>query len=506
MKFTVTDAEALLDYEHDPLGFVLDMWPWGDGDLADSTGPRQWQVDVLTSIGTRLRAGMQPGAAMMPILEAVSSGHGIGKSALVSWLVWWAISTCPDCKAVVTANTMPQLQTKTWPEIAKWARLARNSSMFEVLGLSIVSTDSAHRREWRCDAVTWSENNLEAFAGLHNKGLRLLLIFDEASGIAAPVWEVAEGALTDEGTEIIWCAFGNPTDPAGRFSECFGRLRHRWTCRQIDSRTVPGTNKPLLDQWVRDYGEDSDFVRVRVRGLFPRAGSMQLIGRELAEGAAKREAIAIKTDPLVMFVDVARFGDDQSVIGFRKGRDARLIPWVMLRGVDTMTLAARVAELHQMHRPDALFVDGGGVGGGVIDRLRQLGIAVIEVQFGAKPDRYGVSEEQDAVANKRAEMWCSMRDWLKHGAIPDDAELIADLTGPQYSFVLRDGRDAILLEPKESMKRRGLASPDAADALAVSFAYPVAPRPDAGMPYGAMRPQKHVVADYDPFAALGTWR
>ena len=268
---------------------------------------------------------------------------------------------------------------------------------------------------------------------------------------------------------------------------------------------MPGTNKPLIDQWVRDYGEDSDFVRVRVRGQFPRAGSMQLIGMETVEAAMKREVAAIKTDPLIMFVDVARFGDDQSVIGFRKGRDGRLIPWTKLRGVDTMTLAARIAELHQMHRPDALFIDGGGVGGGVIDRLRQLGINAIEVQFGGKADRYSVSEEQPAVANKRAEMWCSMRDWLAHGAIPDDPELRADLTGPQYSFVIRDGRDAILLEPKESMKRRGLGSPDAGDALALSFAYPVAPRPAAGMPYGAMMPAASP-ADYDPFATMRDWR
>ena len=352
--------------------------------------------------------------------------------------------------------------------------------------------------------MTWSETNLEAFAGLHNAGRRILLMFDEASGIHDRVWEVAEGALTDDDTEIIWCVFGNPTNPTGRFASCFGVQRHRWAPVQVDSRTVPGTNKALFAEWVSLYGEDSDFVRVRVRGVFPRAGSMQLIGADVVEAAMKREAASIKTDPLIMFVDVARFGDDQSVIGFRKGRDARLIPLVKLRGVDTMTLAARIAELHHLHRPDAVFVDGGGVGGGVIDRLRQLGILVIEVQFGAKADRYGVSEEQPAVANKRAEMWCSLRDWLPHGGIPDDPDLLADLTGPQYSFVLRDGRDAILLEPKEAMKRRGLASPDAGDALAISFAYPVAPRADAGMPYGAMLPKP--ASDYDPFAAMKDWR
>lgn len=488
-------------YQHDPLGFTRAVFPWGTGNLSDSKGPREWQEGVLASIGTRLRAGMAPGAAMMPVLQAVASGHGVGKSALVAWLIWWAMSTCPDAKVVLTANTGQQLRTKTWPEIQKWARLAFNSHWFDVLGESIASKDPKAAKTWRCDAVTWSENNLEAFAGLHNKGRRILLLFDEASGIADRVWEVAEGALTDEDTEIIWAAFGNPTEPGGRFAACFGAQRHRWAPLQIDSRTVPGTNKRLFAEWVALYGEDSDFVRVRVRGVFPRAGSMQFIGSELVEQAVAREASGTRADPLIIGADIARFGDDCTVIAFRKGRDARIIPWIKLRGADTMQVAARIAEARAQHRADAIFVDGGGVGGGVVDRLRQLGEKPIEVQFGGRSDRTSVDDTSPATANKRAEMWANMRQWLAHGAIPDDVELKADLTGPQYSFIIRDGRDAILLEPKEAMKKRGLASPDGADALALTFAYPVAPRPDAGLPdAGTFRTD--TLGDYNPFESM----
>ena len=182
---------------------------------------------------------------------------------------WRSHSGQPDCKAVITANTEVQLRTKTWPELAKWYRLALHRHWCNFGATSITARDPKHERTWRCDMVPWSETNTEAFAGLHNQGNRILLVFDEASSINDLVWEVAEGALTDERTEIIWLCLGNPTLSTGCFRECFGRLRHRWHTVQVDSRTVEGTNKEQLAQWIEDYGEDSDFVRVRVRGEFP---------------------------------------------------------------------------------------------------------------------------------------------------------------------------------------------------------------------------------------------
>jgi hypothetical protein len=201
---------------------------------------------------------------------------------------------------------------------------------------------------------------------------------------------VAEGGKTDG--EPMHFVFGNPTRNTGAFAECFGKMRHRWITRQIDSRQVQITNKGLIAGWVDDYGEDSDFVRVRVRGVFPRASSMQFIGRDLVDGAMQRDMYAYSPHSRVALVgvDVARFGDDESVIATRMQRDARTLPRKAFREINTMQLAARVAEhineLKALGMRVIVFVDGGGVGGGVIDRLRQLEHEVIEVQFGGKAD------------------------------------------------------------------------------------------------------------------------
>ena len=464
-------VELVARCRHDPLGFVKVAYPWGNKDLEGSAGARTWQADILDTIGKHLR---NPDTRHKPLMMATASGHGIGKSCLVSMIINWALSTCADTKIVVTANTEVQLRTKTWPEVLRWHRLSINSHWFHTTATSLLSKDAEHERTWRADAIPWSENTTESFAGLHNKGRRVVLLFDEASSIDDKIWEVAEGAMTDEGTEIIWLAFGNPTRNTGRFRECFGRFRHRWITKQIDSRTVDGTNKDQLKQWVDDYGEDSDFVRVRVRGEFPRAGSMQFIESPMVEKARRESPFAKVGDPRVMAVDVARFGDDESVIAKRVGRDAASHKWVSLRNVDTMMLAARIVQEAEEFKPDVIFVDGGGVGGGVIDRLNMLRMPVIEVQFGGRSDNDNPEREsQIAYADKAAEMWGAMRDWLKGGAIPDDPALAQQLTSREYGFVMKEGRDAIKLEKKTDMKKRGLDSPNLADALCLTFAYPV---------------------------------
>jgi len=417
-------------------------------------------------------------------------------SSLVAWIIIWAISTCRDTRGVVTANTETQLKTKTWPELAKWFRLFIGRNLFRLEASGIFSREPEHERTWRIDVVPWSERNTEAFAGLHNQGRRILVIFDEASAIPDAIWETTQGALTDANTEIIWCVFGNPTRNDGRFKQCFpgGQFAHRWRTRTVDSREVSFTDKAQIKRWIDDYGDDDDFVRVRVKGTFPRIGNLQFIDSAVAAEAGKRETETFNHDPLVVGVDVARFGDDASVFYTRRGRDGRTIAPQVFRGLDTMGLAARLAEHVMAHRPDAVFIDGGGVGGGVIDRCRQLGVMVFEVQFGGRPDRPDVSAEQNRYANKRAEIWGMMREWLRVGAIPNDQQLIAELTLSQYGF---NSRDEIQLESKTDLRRRGAGSPDMADALALTFSWPVLPRDFAG----GERP-KAVMAEteYDPFA------
>lgn len=450
-------------FQHDPLGFVRYAFPWGEGELEGEPGPDEWQVDMLTEVGERMRAGE---TLLEAVQFAVASGHGVGKSALVAWLILWAMSTFEDTRGVVTANTDTQLRTKTWPEVTKWYRLSINAFMFTVTATAIYSLQEGHEKNWRVDLVPWSETNTEAFAGLHNKGKRILLLFDEGSAIPDVIYEVAEGALTDSGTEILWGVFGNPTRNTGRFRECFGRLKHRWITRQIDSRTARMANKAQIAKWVEDYGEDSDFVRVRVRGVFPRAGSSQFIDADTLEAARTRPVERDTGAPVIMGVDVARFGDDQSVILFRQGRDARSIPAKSFRGIDTMALASKVVWWAQQVPVRVIFIDGNGVGGGVVDRVRQLTrVPVIEVQAGGK-----ARNERDYV-NRTAESWDEMRRWLKDGgAIEDTHDLVADLGGREYGF---DGNNRLQLEKKDDMKKRGLASPDYGDALALTFAEPV---------------------------------
>lgn len=464
--------EDISQFCADPLGFARYAFPWGEpGELSRIDGPRAFQCEVLGTIRDHLNGPDR----YSPLQLSISSGHGIGKSALIAMIMNWAMSTCDDCRIVVTAGTGKQLATKTWPEVSKWFRMAINAHWWDIKAESIVSREKGHERLWRADAVTWSENNTEAFAGLHNYGRRIVVIYDESSSIADKVWEVTEGALTDEDTEIIWVAFGNPTQNTGRFRECFGKLKHRWKGKQIDSRTIPGTNKALFEKWIADYGEDSDFVRVRVRGEFPRAGSTQFIPSDVVQMCrdytCPPEEIAQHG---VLAVDVARFGDDQSVVGYRRGRKFEVLK--KYRGLDTVQLSRHVAEWMRLLLPRETVVDGDGIGAGVVDNLRDMHEVykrkrdplaevfktVHEFHGGGSPI------DGDMYYNKRAEVWGMARDWLKGDAdIPDDPELADDLTGVQYGFANADGQ--IQLEKKEDMKKRGLSSPDNGDCLAMTF-------------------------------------
>lgn len=488
--------EELASFSSDPLGFVLFSFPWGEpGELEYRTGPEPWQVDILCDLGDGV---IDLGEA---IQLARTSGHGIGKSALVSWIILWAISTFEDTKGVVTANTENQLKTKTWAELAKWYRLFIGREYFKMTATAIFSNDPEHERTWRIDMVPWSERNTEAFAGLHNQDKRILIMFDEASAIPDIIWEVTEGALTDKPpTQIIWCVFGNPTRNKGRFRECFagGKFAHRWKSKAIDSREVSLTDKAQIQRWIDDYGEDSDFVRVRVRGIFPRVDAESFIPYELAKLAVGRE-LDVRGGVVVLGCDVGRFGDDPSVIYPRCGRDAKSRPIEIFHGMDTMTFAGRIAASMLKNGAVVAMVDEGGVGGGVVDRLRQLRINVIGVDFGSGPDGFDIALQGEKFANKRAEIWASMRKWLDTGAIHDitdgDVSLVDELTGPTYTL---NKKDEIQLEAKADMRRRGVASPNIADALACTFAFPHFEAQSAVMPEELAKPV--VADDYDPYS------
>ena len=462
-------ANDIGSYSLDPPALVRYVFPWETEHLK-TPGPRTWQADILETIRVHLA---DPATRFQPLQIAVASGHGIGKSALIAMIMEWAQSTCEDCKTICTAGTGKQLQTKTVPEVQKWFRLAVNVHWWDINAESIKVKDASHAALWRTDFITWNAKASEPFAGLHNQGKRILIIFDEASAVADEIWTVTEGALTDEDTEIIWIAFGNPTRNTGEFYKAITGA-NRWIKRQIDSRTVEGTNKALLDAQIKEWGEDSDRARVRIRGEFPRGGSTQFIPGDLVAAARKRVVTGHQGSPIILGVDVARFGDNRSVIFKRQGRLAEICGG-KLRGVfygmDTQKLGGRVQEAIDAEHPDAVVIDGDGIGGAVYDYLIARGYnrKTLLVEFhGGAP-----ASDPNKYFNRRTEIWGFTKDWLEGGQVPDDPEMETDLTGPDYGY--HPTKNCIVLESKDEMRTRGVDSPDLGDALAMTFAVKVAP-------------------------------
>ncbi len=467
-------VEAAIACADDPLTFVETMYPWGQpGPLEQHEDPDLWQRAFLERLGVEIRDrafnGHDPVA---PIRAAVSSGHGIGKSVMGAWLVDFVMSTRSNSQGTITANTFTQLQTKTWASIQRWTRLCLTSAWFAITSERMYELQ--HPESWFCALQSSREENSEAFAGQHAADSTSFYLVDEASAIPGSILEVAEGGLTD-GEPMIFL-FGNCTRSTGKFYEaCFGSARDRWHPTIVDSRESRFTNKQQIAEWAHDYGEDSDFFRVRVRGLPPAAGDLQFIDSATVAAAQRRIVQILPDEPLVCGLDLSRGGGDECVFRFRRGLDARSIPAIRVPGEaarDSMRLVTLATDVltrdYGGRRVVKLFVDatGGSIGGPIADRLRQLGYRhVIDVGFGNdSPDpRY---------ANMRGYIWGKMRDWLPKGAIDASPALEIDLTGPGYTH---DKRDRLLLESKEQMKKRGLDSPDDGDALALTFALPVAP-------------------------------
>lgn len=454
--------ELAASCQFDPLAWQHAAWDWGHGELDQYDGPRGWQDEIAREIRDHLA---DPEKRYEPLQIAVASGHGIGKSAEMGMLSNWAMSCWAHAKVVITANTETQLRTKTSPEVAQWFRRSITGHWFNLSSQSIKSRDPAASDTWRMDFVTWSEHNTEAFAGLHNKGRIILLLFDEASGIPPKVWEVAEGAMTDEGTVIIWIAFGNPTVNSGRFRECFRRFREFWITRNIDSRTVPGTNKRYFERLKKQYGEESDIFKYRVRGLFPAQSAMQFISSSDADAARNRHLRKENYNfaPIIIGVDPAWTGDDNLEIMLRQGLYSKSLATIP-RNDNDIQVANLIARLEDEHNADAVFVDA-GYGTGIVSAGQTMGRSWRLIWFSGKPIDPGY-------LNKRAEMWGTMKQWLKAGGAidPGDTELYDDLVSPE-TVPRVDGK--IQLESKEDMKDRLLPSPNKGDALALTFAEPV---------------------------------
>lgn len=466
--------------KHDLYKWVKFTFPWGEKDtpLERYEDPKQWQIDELNRMSEHIHKNMElirKGDIPKIYRSATVSGRGIGKTAFLSWTSLWMLSCVLGSSTVVAANTDTQLTNFTFAEIHKWVTLSINSYWWDT------TQDLIRTKPWFGDELKkqkkidskyyyilgrlWTAEEPVKFAGLHNQ-YGFQLIFDEASGIADSIWDVSDGFFTDISPYRFHFAYSNPRVNVGKFYSCFhGEERKFWHVKQIDSRNVEGADVEFLNQIIETAGMDSDKARIEVLGQFPLQGDFQFIGRSLVEDATKRELDRYDDwEPIVMGIDPARYGPDDTAIRFRQGRDARSIPATVVNGMNVMSVVDIAIELINKYNPEGIFVDVGGVGAGVHDALERLGYNVFGVDFGTKA-------EDDRFFDCRTECWSRLKDWIVMGQLPNstkqDKELVNDICAPLYEYVGREGR--LKLESKDKMKKRGLGSPDNADALALTF-------------------------------------
>lgn len=428
------------NYYDDPVGYARDI-------VGIELDP--WQITTALSVRDNRRT-------------AVGACHGPGKTLLAAILIKWWMATRGYPRVRSTANTEKQVMSILWSELAKVHRMSRDKDLYEwtKTGYFLKDAPDVH---W-AQAIAWSENNSEAFAGLHAPSV--LYVFDESSAIVDIIWEVAQGAMTNP--EARWLALGNRTRNTGRFNECFGKNKWRegdtdtslWHCITVSAFDSPRVSQEYIKEIEREYGLDSDPYRVRVLGLPPQQGESQFIPSDIVEAAIHRKVDALQHEPRILGIDPARFGEDSCPFVERKGRRATLK--ARLHGQDTMKIVGKAIELINLavkdREPyDYIIVDEIGIGAGVVDRLKEQGYKVIGVNVGEKA-------RMDNMKNLRAELWQRTKDWLPSASITE--EFKDDLIGITYSF---DSSGRLVMERKEDMKKRGLASPDVADALCLTF-------------------------------------
>ena len=481
LVYSAKDEQTLMSrlwspaIKDDLLNFVMYTYPWRvkGTPLENFDGPRLWQKRVLNQMTAHIKEN-QGRVDFDTFRLSIKSGRGIGKSALVSWINHWMLSTRIGSSVIVSANSESQLRSVTWAEITKWLSMSINSHWFEVSATRIIPakwlTELVERdlklgtRYWGAEGKLWSAENPDSYAGVHNFA-GVLIIFDEASGIYDGIWPVANGYFTENTPNRFWVAFSNPRRNSGYFYETFNSKRDFWTTDSVDARDVEGTDKAVYQQIIEEYGSESTQARVEVYGNFPDASDDQFISVLSVDDALKRLPTRDEGAPIILGVDPARYGADSTVIAVRQGRD--IIAIKRYRNEDTMETVGRIIEMMDEYKPAMVCIDEGGLGAGVVDRLKEQRYKVKGVNFANKsknPMMYG---------NKRAEIWGMMRDWLKTASIPNDKYLKSDLISPMMK---PDSKGAIFLESKKDMKSRGLASPDAADAVALTFSFPVGRR------------------------------
>ena len=437
-------AEATANqYESDPVAFcrdVLNFSPWSK------------QREILESVRDHSRT-------------TVRSCHGVGKTAVAARIVLWFLAAHKDSRVITTAPTWSQVEQLLWREIRSAVATARERDAGVVFPSPQVAKLELGERWF---AIGLSTNEPERFQGHHAD--HLLLVVDEASGVDERIYQAAEGFLTAEGAKVL--LIGNPTRPGGQFHRSFTTERARWHQVHIGVFDSPNYTQEAVpdavarampraawaDEVQKAWGEESVMYQVRVNGNFPDTGEDTVISLGAVEDAQRRELAVDAGDSAVIGCDVARFGDDETVIAERIGQQIRIVE--TFRGKPTTHTSGRVAHFAGQHEKVKIVVDDPGVGGGVTDQLRAMGLSVHAFKGGDAANR------PKRFPNRRSEQWFEAAAQMEDIDLDSDEQLAADLTAPRYSYDLKLRQ---VVEKKEETKKRLGRSPDRADAVLLTL-------------------------------------
>lgn len=428
-------------YRTDPVLFVREVL---------GAEPDNWQCKFLMAIASGERR------------IAVRSGHGVGKSTAASWAILWYILTRCPVRVVVTAPTSAQLFDALWAEVNTWL----NKLPEALQGLLNATSDRivlvAAPKEAFISARTSRADSPDAMQGVHAD--HVMLIGDEASGIPEAIFEAAYGSMS--GFSAVTILLGNPVRSSGFFYEAHTRLKNNWFTMKVSCEDSSRVSREFIEEIKTKYGEDSNVYRVRVLGEFPRSDDDTVIPLELIEAAVDRDVSCSPNTPIVWGLDVARFGSDSSCLIKRQGNVITEPPKVW-KNLDLMQTAGVVKaewEMADTRRPVEILVDSIGLGAGVVDRLRELGLPARGINVSESPSFTGT------YLNLRAELWFKAKSWLEKRdcRLPKDDRLRNELSIVRYGFQV--GSSKMKIESKDEIRKRGLGSPDVADAFCLTFA------------------------------------
>lgn len=440
--YKVDPVQAILNWQQDPVLFVEQAM--------NVEFIEDWQKIALQNL-------------LVPSDQAIRSGHGVGKSAFLAWAIIYWMLLKPEPRIACTAPTGHQLEDVLWGEIAQWTKRLPQVLQQELNVKNERIEATRNPKQFYCVARTARKDQPEAFQGFHAPDM--LFIADEASGVDDIIFQVGEGAMSTKGAKTILT--GNPTRTSGYFYDAFHKMRSTWIIQVVSCLEIkrPGHSEEYGPKMAKKYGEDSNIYRVRVLGEFPAVDDDAVISLQLCEEATRRDVGQVP-GTIVWGLDVARFGDDTSALAKRQ-RNVLLEPTREWKGKDIMQTAGIVYneynETRPALRPSVIMVDEIGLGAGVLDRLKELGLPARGVNVAESP---AVKEK---FLRLRDELWWSAREWLeaRDCKIPEDDDLIGELTSPKYQFT---SAGKIQIESKLDMKKRGVASPNKADAFIMTFA------------------------------------